>query len=79
MPCVWNDNNQILAGTARSLYADTAASTQHLVFLLDGNHLSEGTHLPLHAVDALYNDQHLLPGLARPGLPIRYALLQQLP
>ena len=49
----------------------------YLVSLLELYNLGQGAHLPLHAVDALNNDQDLLPRPSGLGLAIRYAVSEQ--
>ena len=47
---------------------------EHLISLLECNDLTQVAHLPLHAVDALNDDQNLLPGSPCFRLPICYAV-----
>ena len=49
---------------------------QHLVLLLELHNLRQMAHLPFHAVDALDNDQNLLPRPPCFGLPISNAVSQ---
>lgn len=48
-----------------------------LVLLFELKDLRQGAHLTLHAVDALNNDEDLLPGAPGPGLPICNVFPQQ--
>ena len=59
------------------MHKPTTRQPPYLVLLLQFNNLWQGTHLAFHAVDALHNDEDLLPGPPRPWLPIRNVLSQQ--
>ena len=49
----------------------------HLVLFLEGHNFREGNDLALHAVDALDQDQDLLPGPVRARLPSCNAVPQK--
>ena len=49
----------------------------HPVLPLQGYNLRQGHNLPLHAVDALHNDQDLAPGPVCAWLTRRYAVSEQ--